>query len=138
MNLRTIPRAAFKSYLRLLRAPIDAAIGVLPGNREARTLSADRADATARSVAASLFGDTELREDARRRHEAAEERTRALKLRAEARRRGEQADATVEQRHEQAQRRRQQADERAKARRENAARAKQEKTRRANQAERKR
>jgi hypothetical protein len=96
MNLRTIPRNAFKSYLRLVRMPIDAAIGVLPGNRDARKLSADRADASVRSVAATLFGDTELREDARRRQAAADERGKALKLRSEARRRSQQADAAVE------------------------------------------
>src|SRR5947209_15227208 len=127
MNLRTIPRTAFKSYLRLARVPIDTAIRVLPGNRDARRLSADRADATARSFAATLFGDTELREDARRRSTAVDERARALKLRGQARRRSEQADAAVEERHEQAEQRRRQADERAKARREQATKAKQQK-----------
>src|SRR5436305_3590873 len=103
MNIRTIPRTAFTSYLRLVRIPIDAAIGALPGNREARKLSADRADATVRSVAANVFGDSDLREDAQRRRAAADERAKALKLRGEARRRGQQADSAVEQRHEQAQ-----------------------------------
>ena len=130
MKLRTIPRTAFTSYLRLARVPIDAAIGALPGNREARKLSADRADAAVRSVAASVFGDSELREDARRRREAADERAKAIKLRGEAQRRGQQADAAVEQRHEQAQKRRKQADERAKERRQSAKQTEQQRERR--------
>jgi hypothetical protein len=138
MNLRTIPRAAFKGYLRVARIPIDAAIRVLPGNREARRLSADRADATARSVAGTMFGDAELREDAQRRRTVADERSRAKKLRAEAQRRDQQGEAVAEEHREQAQRRRREAGERAQARRQNATRAKQEKTRRAQEGERKR
>lgn len=140
MNVRDISRTAVSSYLRLTRLPLDTAISLLPGKREGSSaparLALDRADAAVRALAATLLRDPKLYEDAQRRRAAAQERERALKLRGEAARRNQQADATLDQRQEQAQRRRTQADARADARREAAAREQQQKTQRAAEAER--
>ncbi len=68
MNARAIPRTAVESYLRLVRLPLDGAVGLLPGNRTgakpAAKLALDRADATLRAVIATILRDPALREDA--------------------------------------------------------------------------
>ena len=141
MNTHTISRTAVNGYLRLARTPVDLAIGLLPGDPaagEARKLAVDRADATARAVAAALLRDPQLRDDAQRRRKAAQERARALSLRAQARRTGEAADEHLDERHEQAEERRRRAAEQAKERRAAAARERRERTKRAQQTERKR
>jgi hypothetical protein len=119
--MRVIPRTALTGYLKLVRTPLDAAIGLLPGNgdgaKPTAQLAVDRADATIRSVAGALFGDTELREDGERRHQAAREREHALRLRSRAVQTGEKADAHLQEREEQAHRQRQRARATANTRR---------------------
>jgi hypothetical protein len=124
MNLRLIPRTALDGYLRLVRLPLDGTIAFLPGNgsgpRASAALAVDRADATARAIAGVLLGDSDLREDAARRRAAADERARALRLRGEAERKTERADARLGDRQEKAVEERQQAKRRAAAKRKRA------------------
>ncbi len=126
MNVRAIPRIAFDGYLRLVRAPVDGAIALLPGNgtgaKPAARIAVDRVDARLRSAVAMLLGDPVLRQDAVRRRAAAEEREHALRLRVEAERKGDRADARLEQRDQEASRQREQARKRAEHRRQQARR----------------
>ena len=121
MNVRLIPRTALNGYLRLVRTPLDTAIGLLPGNgdgpRPAAQLAVDRADATVRSVAGTLLRDPVLLEDGQRRRQAARERERAVRLRTSEDLTAEVADERREQREEQARKQRQRARETANARR---------------------
>jgi len=121
MNVRVIPRSALTTYLRLVRMPVDTAIGLLPGNgngpKPAARLAVDRADATVRSVAGTVLRDPVLLEDGQRRHEAARERERAVSLRSREEQTAQSADARLEQREEQARKQRQQARDAATARR---------------------
>jgi colicin import membrane protein len=130
VNVRTLPRAAVDSTLKLVRLPLDSAIGLLPGNgtgaRPVAELVVDRADAALRALFGTVLGDPALREDAQRQQEAAQEREKALRLRLAAERRSEQADTRLEQQHEQAEHERKQAAQRARAQRERAARKRQE------------
>jgi len=118
MNLRSIPRGALTTSLTLARVPLDAAIGLLPRRRaESASLAADRADATIRSVAGTLTADRQLREDARKRRAATNERRKAAALRGRAEQVTEDAHETAEVHGERAQRRRTEADRRAARRR---------------------
>ena len=78
MNARSIPGAAVENSLRLVRVPLDAAIGWLPGNgtgaRPTARLALDRADAALRAFAGTIFGDSVLSEDAQMRRAALNER----------------------------------------------------------------
>jgi len=126
MSLQTIPRTAVDGYLKLLRLPADAVARALrptnahDGETTGVELALDRAEATLRDVAGSVLRDPELRDDAWRRRAAANERERALTLRAAAERRGQEADAelatrakTAEQHREEAAGREQEKEERA-------------------------
>ena len=130
MSLQTISRTAVDGYLKLLRLPADAVAGVLrPRNRRdgettAVELALDRVEARLRDVAGSVLRDPQLREDARRRRVAANERERALELRAAAGRRSLEADdelatraETAEQHRRDAARREQEKKERAQQQR---------------------
>src|SRR5204862_826084 len=102
MNVRVIPRTAVRGYLKLVRTPVDSVIRLLPdgngdGAKPTAQLAVDRADATVRSVAGSLLGDSVLREDGARRHQAARERERGLRLRGQAAQTADQADARVQE-----------------------------------------
>ena len=142
MNVRVIPRTAVDGYLKLVRLPLDAAIGLLPGNGTGRgtaaALALDRMDAAARTVAGAVLGDSVLREDAARRHLAADERGRALRLRAEAQRRSEGAESRRAERQDLADRQRKRAKQRAAGNRRQAERRREQKTRQAAKAESKR
>ena len=142
MNSRSIPRAAVDGSLRLVRVPLDAAIGRLPGNgtgvRPTARLALDRADATLRAFAGTILGDSVLREDAEMRRVALKERERAQALRSEAQEQNEEADARLQERQDQVARQRAQAELRAKSRRDAADRERGEKTRRAGELERSR
>ena len=54
MNVTTIPAIAIDRYLKLVRIPLDTAVGFLPGNGNGRgpaaELALDRADATLRTI----------------------------------------------------------------------------------------
>jgi hypothetical protein len=121
MNVLVIPRTALTGYLKLVRTPLDSAIGLLPGNgngpKPAAQLAVDRADATIRFMAGAILRDPVLREDGQRRREAADERARAVRLRTRQEQTAQTADARLEQREEQASKQRQQARETANARR---------------------
>ena len=120
MNIRTIPRAAIGTTLRLSRLPLDAAIAVLPSGGRAgqpAKLRLDLADARVRSTVAALMGDHEMREDARRREAAARDRQRALDLRDKADATASQAEDRTERRRDQAEEMRKRADARAKTER---------------------
>jgi hypothetical protein len=121
MNVQVIPRTAVRGYLKLVRTPLDTAIGLLPGNGEGpkpgAQLAVDRADATVRSVAGALLRDPVLREDGERRRQAAHERERGLRLRQHAEQTAEQADARLQEREERAQQERGRARATANSRR---------------------
>jgi hypothetical protein len=142
MNARTIPRTAVENSLRLVRVPLDAAIGRLPGNgtgaRPTARLALDRTDATLRAFAGAILSDSVLRQDAQRRRAALKQRERAQELRGEAHKKTQRGDARLEERHDQVARQRAQAEQRAKGRREAADREREAKTRRAGEIERKR
>jgi hypothetical protein len=142
MNARSIPRIAVENSLRLVRAPLDAAISWLPGNgtgaRPTARLALDRADATLRTLAGAILDDSLLREDAQLRRAALKEREQSKELRGAARKKTEQADARLQQRHDQVARQRAQGEQRRVSRREDADREREEKTRRAGEIERER
>jgi hypothetical protein len=121
MNVQVIPRTALNGYLRLVRTPLDAAIGLLPGNgdgpKPTAQLAVDRADATVRSVAGALLRDPVLVEDGQRRHVAARERERAVRLRAREDQTAETADTRLERQDEKARKQRERARETASTRR---------------------
>lgn len=129
MNLRTIPRAAVGGSLKLTRLPLQAATRLLPGQQRGlgsgARLAVDQADASARSLAGSLLGDAQMREEAQARRAAVRERRRALDLRRRAAQSTAQADEQVQERSEQARTRRRQADAQAGERRRGAQREKQ-------------
>src|SRR5512144_1081919 len=97
MNLHTIPRAAVGGYLTALRWPLDRGLRLV-GHNGASELRLDRAEASVRGVAGVVLGDPQLREDAARRHAAADEREHAQRLRAEANERREQTDEALAER----------------------------------------
>ena len=139
MNARRIPGTAVENSLRLVRVPLDAAIGWLPGNgtgaQPTARLALDRADAAVRAFAGTILGDSVLSQDAQLRRAALKEREQGQALRTEAEMRIEQADARLEQRYDQVARQRAQAELRAKTKRDAAQRERDEKTRRAEQIE---
>jgi len=142
MNAQRIPRAAVESSLRLVRLPLDAAIGRLPGNetgaRPTARLALDRADASLRAFAGTMLGDSALREDAQMRRAALKKREQAQALRGQAQTKTEQADARLQDRKDQVARQRAEAELRAKSRRDAADRKRREKTDRAGELERNR
>jgi hypothetical protein len=135
MNVRVIPRTALKGYLKLVRTPLDTAIGVLPGNgsgaKPTAQLVVDRADATVRTVAGTLLHDPVLREDGQRRRLAANERERGLRLRHQAEQTAEQADTRLQEREGRANQERRRARETADTRRRQAETRAQKKTQQA-------
>lgn len=138
MNARFLPRIALTSGLKLARLPLDTVIAVLPGDGAGARLALDRADAAVRSVFGAILGDPALRTDAERRRQAAQERQRAAKLRAEAERTGERAEARFEQREDHAREQRERAVRREQGRRRQARNTAEEQKRRADETERNR
>jgi hypothetical protein len=139
MNVHTVPRAAVTTSLALIRAPLDAAAGLLPGESSGpqgrAKLALDRADARVRGFAAAVTFDPALHEDARRRKAAVMERERAARLRGKAEQTTETARGRAEQRHEQATRRRRQATSQAKAKRQQATRRREQREEKAEKTE---
>jgi colicin import membrane protein len=122
MRLRTISRMAVGSSLKLARLPIDAVLRIVAtrGAAVRAELALDRAEATIRGFAGKVLGDEALQEDAHLRGEAAEERERAAQLRADADRRSERADERVAAQERATERHRAQAAETANRRRQEA------------------
>jgi hypothetical protein len=134
MNVRAVPRTALKGYLKLVRTPLETAIGLLPRNdsgAKPAQLAVDRADATVRTVAGTLLGDPVLREDGERRRLAAKERERGLRLRHQADETAEQAETRLRQSEDRAERQRRRARETASTRRRQAETKAQNETRQA-------
>jgi hypothetical protein len=142
MNARRIPGTAVENSLRLVRMPLDAAVGWLPGNgtgaQPTARLALDRADAAVRAFAGTILGDSVLSEDAQMRRAALKEREQGQAMRGKAETKTGQADARLEQRYDQIARQRAQSELRAKSKRDEAERERGEKTRRAEQIERQR
>ena len=138
MSLRTIPRITLLASLRLARLPLDVVLAALPGNGDgpgARGgVALDRADATVRALAAQALGDPDLREDARLRMRAADERAKAIGLSREAGRTEARADEKAAEREREAQRTREQVAERARREREQAEKKAQQRRRSAERA----
>jgi colicin import membrane protein len=127
--LRTMSRLTVGGYVKLLMLPADAVVRLAEGanggtgGAVSARLALDRVEAALRGAAGTVLNDRVLREDARRRAEAADERQRALKLRRAADRRSEEADERLSARRDQAERVREVAEQdaerkRAQARRE--------------------
>ncbi|HUR86156.1 MAG TPA: hypothetical protein VMY78_12480 [Solirubrobacteraceae bacterium] len=142
MTIRTIPRTAVGGSIKLMRLPLDMAVALLPGNgsgpKPAAGLALDRAEAQLRDIAGAALGDEVLREDAARRRVAADERERALRLRAAAARRTAEADEVLSETREEAEQRREEAGAEARHRRAEAERLRKKRAQEAAQAERKR
>jgi hypothetical protein len=120
--LRNLSRITIDSYLRLIRLPVDGflAIGGDTGSVTAAKLLVDRADARTRQLAGVVLGDPDLQRDAELRREAAEEKARALNLRAEAELRSQRADQLANKQKRTAARQRKKAASVTKQRREEA------------------
>jgi hypothetical protein len=121
MNVSAVPRGALDRWLRVLRLPANASAKLfrLSDDRaSAVEIALDRADATVRDVAGRVWRDETLREDARARRAAADERQRALELRREADRRTAQADDELDDQLTRAESLRANAEQRARAERE--------------------
>src|SRR5215212_6049846 len=82
MILRTVPRAAVGGAIKLARLPFDAFFSV-SGRGEGAQVTLDRAEATVRGAAGAALRDLQMQQDAKLRHEAADERERAAGLREE-------------------------------------------------------
>jgi hypothetical protein len=126
--LRTVSRLTIEGYLRLARLPADALVR-LAGGANGGTggavgvkLALDRAEAAFRAAAGTILGDEVLREDGRRRAEAASERERALDLRRAADRRSEQSDERLAERRDEAESKREEAERDAEQKRQRARR----------------
>jgi hypothetical protein len=98
MEVRSLGRVAVDRWLRIARMPLDAATHLLPqdrGPRNVAMLAIDRVDANVRAAAANLLNDDALRDEAIRRRAAADERQRAITLRARADEATREADALL-------------------------------------------
>jgi hypothetical protein len=124
MNVRKISRSAIGAYLKLLRLPLDAAVGLRASDGHdgpsRATITLDRLEAALRGIAGRTLGDEELLRDAERRRLAAGERERAVRLRANAQRRTELADERLSGSEESAERQRRRAASQAASRKKRA------------------
>src|SRR5919107_362120 len=109
MDLYTLPRAVFTRYLGAVKWPIDTGLKVAGRADGPAALALDRADGTVRT----LVGDRALEQDGRQRLTAVDERTKAMRLRAEAELRRERADQEVAEAESRADRQRREAEQRA-------------------------
>jgi hypothetical protein len=134
MSLRTISRSAVGGYVKLLRLPLDAAVGLRTRNGgtdlSGGKITLDRFEARLRRIAGRTLRDNELVRDAERRRLAADERERAGRLRAEAQRRSEHAEERLSEREKKAEHQRREAARRAADRRKRAERQREVESRR--------
>jgi len=95
MSFRAISRTALGGSIRFARLPIDGMLGLAGENPTATSakLAVDRVDATVRSVVGTVLADDEIKQEARRRMQATDERERALDLRAAAEARSRSAES---------------------------------------------
>jgi hypothetical protein len=134
MSLRTISRSAVSAYIRLLRLPVDTAVGLRTRNGRTEpsraTLRLDRLEASLRGIAGRTLRDEGLVRHGDRMLIAADERQRAGGLRAEARVRSERADRRLSEKEKQAEQKRRRAGQRAAGRKKQADRQRQAESRR--------
>src|SRR4051812_21688118 len=130
MDVRNLERTVIDQWLRAVRFPIDAGAHLVPngdkGPRSGLLLAIDRADATIRETLGRLINDEELRDDARRRRVAADERARAIELRIAAQKHKAEADSELAERQERAEQLREQAARTADEREQQAEKERQE------------
>jgi flagellar biosynthesis GTPase FlhF len=140
MSIRAIPRTAIGGSIKAVRLPLDIAVSLLPGNgagpRPSAGLALDRIEAHVRDLAGAALGDEVLREDAGRRRVAADERERALRLRAAGARRTSAADERLADTQQDAEELREQAAERARGQRAEAAKLRRQRSQEAARVER--
>ena len=118
--IRTIQRAALDRSIKTARALPDRAAKLF--GREDAELAFDRAEAGLRDAAGRVLFDRELRDDAGKRRLAADERARAMSLRAQAAAVTEEADEELAEREQRAEQRRQEAARKATQRKQQAGR----------------
>jgi len=133
MNVLTLPRAAVDRSIRIVRLPVDRVFQRENERTAGIALTVDRADAAVRRIAGRLLHDDVLCEDARERVLAADERQRALELRAEAELRARRADEELQKKLDTAEGRREQAARRAEEQEKQAEARRREETRRIEQ-----
>ena len=142
MSIRAIPRTAVGGSIKAARLPLDVAVALMPGNGSGpgatAELALDRIEAQIRDFAGIALGDDVLREDAAMRRVAADERERAMRLRAAAARRAQEADEQLGDTLEQTDEQREEAEERARRQRAKAEADRKKRTQQAAQAERRR
>ena len=124
MTPQTIPGKSVDGALRLVRLPANLVLSIFPNSRAATSagLMIDRGDAAVRGVIGRVLSDSQMRDDARQRRRAADERSHALRLRAEAESRLGAAEGRTENRRHEAKVHRTKADEQAKRKKVNATR----------------
>ncbi len=119
--LKAIPKATVSGAIKLARLPADTALRAAPESvASSAGLAVDRADAAVRSAAGTALRDPQLRDEAKRLHEAIAERRRARGLRARASERIEEGEERAETARAEAEERRRLADQDAKRKREHA------------------
>src|SRR4051812_17399894 len=114
MDVQSTRRAVVDRSLKLLRLPADTATRFLPdgerGPRRPAMLAIDRVDATVRDAIGAILRDDTLRDDARRRRAAADERERAIALEVAAEATARDAERHRAEAHESAEERRARAE----------------------------
>ena len=124
MITRTISRSAIGGCLKLLRLPWDTTVTMRSRNGgknlSGTTIALDRLEARVLNIAGRALRDDELVLHAERRRQAADERERASRLRAEAEGRSEHAEERLSEQERQADQQRRQAVRRAADRRKRA------------------
>jgi hypothetical protein len=120
-NFANIRRSAIDGYLKAVRTPIDTGMKLVTRGDDERLAPAqlvvDRADAIVRKTVGRIIGDNELVSDGARREVAADERARALELKATAEVKSRQADEEFRRRREQAVQQEEQAERKAEQQR---------------------
>jgi flagellar biosynthesis GTPase FlhF len=141
MGIRSISRGAVDGAVKLTRLPVDIGMTLIPGDggaRPAAKITIDRLDAALRDAAGVVLLDSELRDDAKRRRVAADERARALRLRTEAADSSASADERFTVRVDEAEQRRSATERHAERQRSDAEQRRQQRVRAAAEAERQR
>jgi hypothetical protein len=131
MTMHTVPKTVLDRSLRLARAPIDAALGVVGASDSAARHLVDRVEAGARSATGTLFADDELKQEGRDVLLATKQRERADRLHEEAELREDEAQRTIEAVAEETAKKRAEAEQRAEQERRKAEKRQRERESRA-------
>jgi hypothetical protein len=129
MTLQTIPEAFLDGALQVVRLPIDGVLRVfaLAGGGQSAQLAVDRADATVRAAAGTIFRSESLQAEAERRYAAADAGEEALGLHLEAELRSERAERRATELKQEAEAQRQEAAKEASRKRDAALKRRQAK-----------